>query len=145
MDEVPKQRSTRRVAVKRESAQRQPAKRSAGRVTATRQGCRTGTSNHAELARELVLAAWPGIVQGLIKKARSGGYQHTKLLIDLSGLTIEDESQLTESHKQQLCDALLEGLENSFREPENSVKDVQVSTVETSLGAKQQNGDSSAD
>lgn len=68
------------------------------------------TDRHTEMARQLVLASWSAIVQGLIKKAKAGGYQQTKLLLDLCALTDIDASQLNEQHKQQLCDALLDGL-----------------------------------
>ncbi|MEO6829623.1 MAG: hypothetical protein ABI164_07410, partial [Acidobacteriaceae bacterium] len=67
-------------------------------------------TQHTEVARELVLAAWPGIVQGLIKKAKGGGYQQTKLLLDLCEITGTDTSQLNDQRRRQLCDALLEGL-----------------------------------
>jgi uncharacterized protein YjbI with pentapeptide repeats len=67
-------------------------------------------TQHTELARALVLAAWPGIISGLIEKAQGGGYQQAKLLLDLCELTGTDGSQLNEQRKQQLCDALLEGL-----------------------------------
>ena len=67
-------------------------------------------TQHTEMARALVLAAWPGIVQGLIKKAKSGGYQHAKLLLELGALTGTDNSQPNNRRRQQLCDALLEGL-----------------------------------
>ena len=90
-------------------------------------------TQHTEIARELVLAAWPGIVQGLIKKAKSGGYQHAKLLLELGELTGTDNSQLNNQRQRQLCDALLEGLGlpaeqvedaaaklNANQEPENT-------------------------
>ena len=67
-------------------------------------------ARHTEMARELVLAAWPGIVRGLIKKAMSGGYQQTKLLLDLCEITGTEASQANEQRRRQLCDALLEGL-----------------------------------
>ncbi len=67
-------------------------------------------TQHTEMARALVLAAWPGIVQGLIKKAKSGGYQHAKLLLELGALTGTDNSQLNNQRQRQLCDALLDGL-----------------------------------
>ncbi len=114
-NDVPKQRSTRRAT----------AKRSAPRkiVTGANTGIDTGRNpagnenlareedlaKHAELARALVLKSWTGIVQGLIKKAKTGGYQQTKLLLDLCELT-KDGSELSGQHKEQLCDALLEGL-----------------------------------
>lgn len=65
-------------------------------------------TQHTEMARALVLAAWPGIVRGLIKKAKSGGYQHAKLLLELGELT--GNLQVNDQRQRQLCDALLEGL-----------------------------------
>ena len=67
-------------------------------------------ARHTETARDLVLEAWPKIVQGLIKKATGGGYQQTKLLLDLCGITGSEVAALDEQRRQQLCDALLEGL-----------------------------------
>ena len=67
-------------------------------------------TRQAELARGLVLKSWTAIVQGLIKKAKTGGYQQTKLLLDLCELTNADGSAGNEQRGRQLCDALLEGL-----------------------------------
>lgn len=66
--------------------------------------------DYSELARLLVLASWPAIVQGLITKAVAGGYQQAKLLLDLCALTQVDASNLNDERKQHLCDALLQGL-----------------------------------
>lgn len=66
--------------------------------------------DYSELARLLVLASWPAIVQGLIRKAVAGGYQQAKLLLDLCALTQVDASNLNDERKQHLCDALLQGL-----------------------------------
>jgi hypothetical protein len=63
-----------------------------------------------------VLAAWPKILQGLIKKATGGGYQHTKLLLDLCELATKEQQQSDESPNEQLCDALLGHLQ--LRPPE---------------------------
>lgn len=67
-------------------------------------------ARHAELARKLVLQAWPEIVSGLIKKAAGGGYQHTKLLLELCEIADKEDSQLDNQRKEQLCDALLGGM-----------------------------------
>jgi hypothetical protein len=67
------------------------------------------------IARELVLAAWADLIQGQISKAKEGGYQQFKLLIDLCGLKIPDESEQEAKQRQTLCDVLLEGLTLSPR------------------------------
>jgi hypothetical protein len=69
----------------------------------TQAGCR-------ELARAQVLAAWPKIVKGLIEKAVGGGYQHTKLLLDLCELATKQSQQSGDHPREQLCDALLNNL-----------------------------------
>ena len=64
--------------------------------------------NYADMARQLVMAAWPEIVRGLIKKAADGGYQQTRLLLDICNLAEPDvPSQKGTWH---LCDVLLEEL-----------------------------------
>lgn len=110
---MPKQRSPRSNLAKRGSVREYPLK------SAT-DGLHAGWSSsererdYATFARALVLAAWPAIVQGLIEKARNGGYQHTKLLLELCGLNGADAFQMNDNKREQLCDALLEGLEDSF-------------------------------
>lgn len=71
---------------------------------------------YRELARSKVLAAWPKILQGLIEKAMGGGYQHTKLLLDLCEMATKEPQQSEESPNEQLCDALLNNLR--LRPPE---------------------------
>lgn len=66
--------------------------------------------DNAQTARQLVTEAWPDIVQGLIKKAIGGGYQQTKILLDLCNFASNDTLQINELEKQDLCDALLQGL-----------------------------------
>ncbi|MBA3916561.1 MAG: hypothetical protein H0X25_22490 [Acidobacteriales bacterium] len=78
-------------------------------------------SQYAEQARRLVLEAWPEIVRGLIKKAASGGYQQAKLLLELCDLANADVSTVNEQRRQQLCDALLEGLGLSPDKPDDEV------------------------
>jgi hypothetical protein len=60
--------------------------------------------------RSLVLKAWPEIVRGLIEKAVGGGYQQAKLLLELCDFPAQASSWSKQEDKQQLCDALLEGL-----------------------------------
>jgi hypothetical protein len=114
-DDVPKRCSTRSGAAKRKLSRKGAA--ASERQNVEESGAVDGNlspeedvTQHTELARALVLAAWPGIISGLIEKAQGGGYQQAKLLLDLCELTVTDGSQLNEQRKQQLCDALLEGL-----------------------------------
>ena len=71
---------------------------------------------YRELARSEVLAAWPQILEGLIEKAMGGGYQHTKLLLDLGELAGREPHHSDEHPNEQLCDALLNNLQ--LRPPE---------------------------
>jgi hypothetical protein len=71
---------------------------------------------YRELARSKVLAAWPQILQGLIQKAMEGGYQHTKLLLDLCELATKKPHDANQYAGEQLCDALLNNLQ--LRPPE---------------------------
>lgn len=91
--------------------------------------------NYIKLTRGLVLAAWPDIVQGLIKKAVSGGYQQAKLLLDLCDLTNVDASKLDKQDRQQLCDVLLEGLMLSSTHPEDQITKVVPSQGPENMGA----------
>jgi len=112
---VSKERSSRRAPIKKQ-------------VTRNRELARVGGQNgdtklisdmqdgYRELARSRVLAAWPQILQGLIEKAMGGGYQHTKLLLDLCELAPKEPQRSDESPSEQLCDALLNNLR--LRPPE---------------------------
>jgi hypothetical protein len=71
---------------------------------------------YRKYARSQVLSAWPQILEGLIEKAMGGGYQHTKLLLDLCQLATEEPSRADGRPKEQLCDALLDNL--LLRRPE---------------------------
>lgn len=75
-------------------------------------------SKYAELARQLVLEAWPEIVRGLIQKAASGGYQQAKLLFDVCNLNELDTGAASEVKRRQLCDVLLEGLDQALASAE---------------------------
>lgn len=72
------------------------------------------------LARLQIIAALPNIVQGLIEKAAGGGYQQAKLLLELCDVTSIDSSHISLQHTQQLCDALLEGLQFPAKHSANS-------------------------
>jgi hypothetical protein len=75
-----------------------------------------GQGGYREFARAQVLAAWPQILQGLIEKATSGGYQHTKLLLDLSDLATREATDRGQDAEEQLCDVLLDNLRLRPRE-----------------------------
>lgn len=70
----------------------------------------TGAAARAEQARQLVLAEWSRIVEGLIGKAVEGGYQQAKLLFDLCKWTEAKNARLSDQRRAQLCDVLLEQL-----------------------------------
>lgn len=70
-------------------------------------------ADHAEMARQMVLEAWPAIVNGLIKKAMAGGHQQAKFLLDMCDLAEMEAYQIDEQRRQQLCDVLLDGLKLS--------------------------------
>ena len=63
------------------------------------------------LARSLTLQSWPQIIQVLIDKAVKGGYQHTRLLFDLCGISKMNSKRMPKEKKEQLSDALLAGLQ----------------------------------
>jgi hypothetical protein len=65
---------------------------------------------YCDIARSQVLAAWPKILEGLIEKAMCGGYQQTKLLLDICDLAAMMPLQSDQRPKEQLCDALLDRL-----------------------------------
>ena len=67
--------------------------------------------NYVDIARSLVLKSWPQIVRGLISKSRKGGYQHTKLLMDLCGMLKTPSQAGVTKDQQQLCDVLLKSLQ----------------------------------
>jgi len=127
---VPKQCSTRSAPAKRRSPRKSVAGVNSGRgVDESPSGNGNlspegNVTKRAALARQLVLAAWPGIVQGLIKKAMSGGCPQTKLLLELCDLASMDASDLNDERKRQLCDALLEGLGLSSAQPEDQASKV---------------------
>ncbi len=110
---------------KERSSRRAPIKK---QVTRNRERARVGGQNadreinvetregYRELARSQVLAAWPQILEGLIEKAMGGGYQHTKLLLDLCELATKESHHSDGYRGEQLCDALLNNLR--LRPPE---------------------------
>jgi hypothetical protein len=124
-NDVPKQRSTRSAPAKRKPSRKRTASVSSGQDVDGNLSIEENITKYAEQARRLVLAEWHGIVQGLIKKAKSGGYQQTKLLLDLCDLSNMDASQLNEQRREQLCDVLLKGLKLSSAQPEDETAEVE--------------------
>jgi hypothetical protein len=103
---VSKQRSNRSARIK-QRASRKKAPNGDGGQTEASQEKRT---QYYDVARSQVLAAWPKILEGLIEKAMCGGYQQTKLLLDLCDLAAMRPSQSDRQPKEQLCDVLLDRL-----------------------------------
>jgi hypothetical protein len=106
---VSKERSSRRAPIKRIVTQTRATVRSEEQSAAAGITC-NGREEYRELARAEVFAAWPQILQGLIEKARSGAYQHTKLLLDLCELPTEEPGNDHSYPGERLCDALLDNL-----------------------------------
>lgn len=109
-----KERSSRRAPIKEQITRKRERARVDGQNAETKMIGQT-QEGYRELARSEVLAAWPQILEGLIEKAMGGGYQHTKLLLDLCELAAKEP--LSEKHpNEQLCDALLNSLQLRPRE-----------------------------
>jgi hypothetical protein len=111
---VSKERSSRRAPIKKVARNRARAK--IGGQAADVRMSPQGLGGYREFARAQVLAAWPQILQGLIEKATSGGYQHTKLLLDLSNLATREAIDPSQDAEEQLCDVLLDNLRLRPRE-----------------------------
>ncbi len=107
---MPKQRSTHSTIIKRSSRKDQKVLSECSTLGDGIRPTPASLTDYALTAKQLVLDAWPDIVQGLIKKAIGGGYQQTKILLDLCHFASKDASHLNEKEKQDLCDALLHGL-----------------------------------
>lgn len=124
---MPKQHSTRCTPAKRRSVSKSAAavvkKRSVNGVLSPEENIK----KYISLARGLVLAAWPDIVQGLISKSINGSYQQAKLLLDLCDLTNAETSRFDQQERQQLCDVLLDGLMMSSTHPEGSMTKAELS------------------
>jgi hypothetical protein len=112
---VSKERSSRRAPVKRKVTRNPARGRSGGQVADVKVSFQ-GQGEYREQARSQVLAAWPQILQGLIEKAMCGGYQHTKLLLDLCDLDTSESLHPNQNGREQLCDVLLNNLQ--LRPPE---------------------------
>lgn len=68
-------------------------------------------ADYREMIQTQVLEAWPKILQGLIKKATSGGCQQTKLLLGLVDFATNEPLHSSVQEREQLCDALLNKLQ----------------------------------
>lgn len=109
-----KERSSRRAPIKKQVT-RNRERTQVGGQNAEKINAQTRTG-YREVARSQVLAAWPQILEGLIEKAMGGGYQQTKLLLDLCELATKESHHSDGSRGEQLCDALLNNLR--LRPPE---------------------------
>lgn len=110
-----KERSRRRAPVKRKVIRNTARGGSGGQVADVKVSLE-GQGEYRDQARLQVLAAWPQILQGLIEKAICGGYQHTKLLLDLCELDASESLHPNQNGREQLCDVLLNSLQ--LRPPE---------------------------
>ena len=110
-----KERSSRRAPIKKKVTRNRERAQVGGQNADTKINAQT-REGYRELARSQVLAAWPQILEGLIEKAMDGGYQHTKLLLDLCELATKEPHHSDEYPSEQLCDALLNNLR--LRPPE---------------------------
>jgi len=117
---VPKHHATRNAPVRQKVTRKSVPTFNRGRVENTALSTK-GKMPYCELARSEVLTAWPQILEGLIDKAMSGGYQQVKLLLELCDLSSMDPPESKQQHKRELCDALLEGLRLQLPEPERSM------------------------
>ena len=110
-----KQRSSRRAPIEKKVAGRRAPGGNDGPATDVKVSSQEH-SEYCDLAKAQVLAAWPKILQGLIEKAMSGGYQQTKLLLDLCDLATSESLHPNQNGREQLCDVLLNNLQ--LRPPE---------------------------
>lgn len=132
---VPQQRSTRCAPTKQKSVRKKSVVAVKDKSVDGILSSEENIKKHIKMARGLVLAAWPDIVQGLIKKATNGGYQQTKILLDLCDLAHMNTSKLDERDKQQLCDVLLEGLMLSSTHPKSQMTKAVLSQEPENTGA----------
>jgi hypothetical protein len=107
---VSKERSSRGAPISKQLTRKRERSRLHGQSAKTKIILRK-PEGYRELARSEVLAAWPQILEGLIEKAIGGGYQHTKLLLDLCELATRDLNHPDTPPSEQLCDALLNSLQ----------------------------------
>jgi len=77
------------------------------------------TKNCKRYAKERVKEEWPEIVKNLVSKAKKGSYNHTKLLVEVSGIKDEDVKP-ARSGKSGLSKMLLKKLKE--KEAENEQK-----------------------
>lgn len=110
-----KERSSRAAPIKKQVTRNRERARVGGQIGDRKINVES-PEGYRDLTRTQVLAAWPQILDGLIEKAMGGGYQHTKLLLDLCELATKESHPSGEYRGEQLCDALLNNLR--LRPPE---------------------------
>lgn len=73
------------VATKKDDGLPEGAKKKAAPKKAVKR-----TKNCKRYAKQRVAEEWPEIVAGLVKNAKDGSYNHTKLLVEVSGIKDEE-------------------------------------------------------
>lgn len=80
-------------ATKKRTATRAKAKNLAGEESTTAKRSKTEYKVQApkpeecqNFAKDQVAEAWPAIVKGFVKQAKQGSYNHTKFIVEFSGL-----------------------------------------------------------
>lgn len=67
------------------------------------------TKNCKRYAKKRVTEDWPGIVDELVTKAKAGSYNHTKLLVEVSGIK-EEEVKPVKKGRSKLTNILMKRL-----------------------------------
>ena len=79
-----------------------------GRKTSAKK--RAAPKNCKKYAKTAVRKDWPEIVDTLVKSAKRGSYNHTKLLVEVSGIKDEPVEAEPEGKRESVAKLLLEKL-----------------------------------
>ena len=77
--------------------------------TAPKKSAAKRTKNCKRYAKKRVAEEWPEIVDGLVKGAKTGSYNHTKLLVEVSGIK-DEESKPVRRGRGKLTKILMKKL-----------------------------------
>jgi len=80
------------------------------------------TKNFKKAARMRVAEDWPEIVDELVTKAKKGSYNHTKLLVEVSGIK-EEEMEPVRKKKDTMSKLLLKKLTEKEAGQKKTLKD----------------------
>ncbi|MHB1023177.1 MAG: hypothetical protein ACYC46_07845 [Acidobacteriaceae bacterium] len=104
-------------ATKEQTAGRSKAKRSTERATGAK-GRITEYKTPApkpeqcqEFAKDQVAEAWPAIVKGFVQQAKQGSYNHTKFIVEFSGLKEVAKKTKPSKKSRSLAKLLMEELQ----------------------------------